>query len=130
MYLESQPPFLNAVGLFETRLSPGAVLDALLRIEADLGRVRREPNGPRHIDLDLIDHGGALMSSATLNLPHPRLHERAFVLLPLVEIAPDWVHPHSGLSARALLDALAPPATPARVFGAIAVPAATPHAPS
>jgi len=85
----SQPDFVNAVALLETTLAPEALLDALLDIEARFGRVRRERNGPRTLDLDLLLYDDIELDLPRLTLPHPRLHLRAFVLLPLAEVAPD-----------------------------------------
>lgn len=86
-----QPDFVNAVALLETALPPLPLLDALLTIEQQMGRVRTRRYGPRVIDLDLLAHGDTLMDSPRLVLPHPRMHERAFVMWPLAEIAPDLV---------------------------------------
>jgi len=92
----SQPEFVNAVAEIETRLGAGEMLALLHRIEQELGRVRSAPNAPRAVDLDLLDYRGAVEGGAGGPvLPHPRLHQRAFVLLPLAEIAPGWRHPVS-----------------------------------
>lgn len=81
------PPFLNAVIVGHTSLAPLALLDALMNIEARLGRVRRGVrNAPRVIDLDLIVHGATRMRSVRLTLPHPRARERAFVMVPLRQV--------------------------------------------
>lgn len=88
-----QPAFLNAVVRLHTELGPEPLLAALLRIEADLGRVRAFPNAPRTVDLDLLLFDDLVLATPDLTLPHPRLHERAFVLVPLAEIAPDARHP-------------------------------------
>jgi 2-amino-4-hydroxy-6-hydroxymethyldihydropteridine diphosphokinase len=85
------PDFINAVVELDTDLEPHALLAELQRLEAVAGRERPYRNAPRTLDLDLLRHGDALMESETLTLPHPRLNERAFVLLPLAEIAPDQV---------------------------------------
>lgn len=87
--LANQPDFINAVARVETTLEPRALLQALLALEADFGRVRLERNGPRTLDLDLLLYGDQVMDTPDLILPHPRLHLRAFVLAPLAEIAPD-----------------------------------------
>lgn len=108
MYVEDQPPFLNAVAALDADDEPLPLLDALLHLEARMGRVRSAPKGPRTIDLDLLDAEGTRLDSPRLVLPHPGLPERDFVLYPLCEIAPAWVHPTHGLSARALRDALGP----------------------
>ena len=94
--LVDQPDFINAVVAIDTSLEALPLLQALLAIEARHGRVRSVPNAPRTLDLDLLMHGDAIMASAELTLPHPRMHERAFVLLPLLEIAPDAVLPGHG----------------------------------
>lgn len=95
----SQPEFVNAVAEIETGLAAGDLLALLHRIEDEFGRVRSAANAPRTIDLDLLDYRGVVEggagSAAGPVLPHPRLHQRAFVLLPLAEIAPDWRHPVS-----------------------------------
>lgn len=85
------PDYLNAVAAIDTSLTPQALLAHLHAIEADAGRQRPYPNAPRTLDLDLLLHGTARIRSATLTLPHPRMHERAFVLYPLAEIAPGLV---------------------------------------
>ncbi|WP_091243298.1 2-amino-4-hydroxy-6-hydroxymethyldihydropteridine diphosphokinase [Aquimonas voraii] len=86
-----QPEFINAVAWLETRLEPSALLEALLGIELLMGRVRTRRYGPRVIDLDLLMWGDKVVDSPRLVLPHPRMHERAFVMWPLAEIAPDLV---------------------------------------
>jgi 2-amino-4-hydroxy-6-hydroxymethyldihydropteridine diphosphokinase len=103
------PPFLNGVALFETAQAPHDVLRSLLSIEVALGR-RRDPQAkpwqPRPIDLDLIAIGGKILASPELVLPHPRMHERRFVLEPLASIRPDWRHPLHDRTASELLAAL------------------------
>lgn len=92
-----QPRFLNAVAELETWLGPRELLDSLLAVEHDLGRERTGPRyGPRTIDLDLLVHGDATVSEAGLEVPHPRLAERSFVLEPLAELAPDLEIPGAG----------------------------------
>ncbi|MEO5829392.1 MAG: 2-amino-4-hydroxy-6-hydroxymethyldihydropteridine diphosphokinase [Rhodanobacter sp.] len=83
-----QPPFINAAVELDTTLSPHDLLDALLAIEQRAGRVRAERNGPRMLDLDLLHVEGVQLDEPQLTLPHPRLAERAFVLLPLCDISP------------------------------------------
>ncbi len=85
----AQPDFVNAVAEIETTLAPRILLDALLAIEHDFGRKRSEQRwGPRIIDLDLLSYAQCVLVEPDLQLPHPRMHERAFVLLPLAELAP------------------------------------------
>jgi 2-amino-4-hydroxy-6-hydroxymethyldihydropteridine diphosphokinase len=92
-----QPDFLNAVVVFETPLSPHELLDALLEIERDAGRVRNgERWGPRTLDLDLLHVAGQTINDDRLTLPHPHISQRAFVLLPLSEVAPDLEIPGHG----------------------------------
>jgi 2-amino-4-hydroxy-6-hydroxymethyldihydropteridine diphosphokinase len=97
-----QGPYLNGAALLETMLDPRALLDALLAVERDHGRER--PDGVRHaartLDLDLLVHGDAVIDEPGLTVPHPRLCERAFVLGPLDEIAPDLVVPEAAPSGR------------------------------
>ena len=93
-----QPDFVNAVAQLETELGPDALLAALLDIEHKHGRVRHFVNGPRPLDLDLLIHGETICHRNGLTLPHPRMHERAFVLQPLVEIAEDCCIPGQGVA--------------------------------
>ena len=89
----SGPDFINAVACIETRLDAMALLAHLQAIENDAGRERPYRNAPRTLDLDLLLYGSARIDSRTLTVPHPRMHERAFVLMPLREIAPDALPP-------------------------------------
>jgi len=89
------PDFINAVVQLRTALTAPALLDALLAIETEAGRERPWPNAPRTLDLDLLLYGGARIDSPRLTVPHPRMKERAFVLVPLHEIAPDLVPPQA-----------------------------------
>lgn len=91
-----QPDFVNAVAEVETALAPRALLEALLAIERRHGRVRDFPNAPRTLDLDIVAYGDAVVDEPGLAIPHPRLHERAFVMVPLEEIAPHAVIPGRG----------------------------------
>jgi 2-amino-4-hydroxy-6-hydroxymethyldihydropteridine diphosphokinase len=97
-YLD-QPDFINAVAQIETALQPGALLQALLAIERRHGRTRDFPNAPRTLDLDIVLYGDLVVHEEGLTIPHPRMHERAFVIIPLAEIAPDCVVPGRGRAA-------------------------------
>jgi 2-amino-4-hydroxy-6-hydroxymethyldihydropteridine diphosphokinase len=101
-----QPWFVNAVVRVETALAPDDLLMRLHAIEHSFGRVRRERNEARTLDLDLLDYDGLIRESERLVLPHPRLHERAFVLKPLFDLDPFWRHPRSDSTAAELLAAL------------------------
>lgn len=91
-----QPEFLNAAALVECDRTPEELLDVLLAIERKLGRVRHEKWGPRVIDLDLLWAEGIVSDSVRLTLPHPRLRERAFAIVPLLELVPDATDPRTG----------------------------------
>lgn len=106
---ESDPPFVNAAAAVSVDLGPQALLAALNGIEAGFGRRQGRRNAPRTLDLDLLDFDGRIWMrtpKSVLELPHPRLSDRDFVLAPLAEIAPEWRHPVSGATARALLSRL------------------------
>ncbi len=108
--LTAQPRFLNAVVALDTALAPRDLLTALLSIERHFGRDRAAtvPNGPRTLDLDILLYGDLILLEPDLEIPHPRLAQRAFVLVPLAEIAPRAHDPHSGLTTAQLLSNLAP----------------------
>lgn len=102
-----QADYLNAVVvLTEPQTGPRALLQKLLDYERGRGRERTERWGPRVIDLDLLAYGSQMVDDPLLSLPHPRLHQREFVLAPLCEVAPEWIHPDISETACALLDRL------------------------
>ena len=101
--LENDPPYLNAVGVGESSLSPRELLEALLAIEAAAGRTRPHQGAPRTLDLDLILVGDQVVDEPGLQVPHPRFRERLFVLEPLAALAPDLIDPVTGLTIGDLL---------------------------
>ena len=107
-----QPEYINAVVAMlvdpDLPLDTGLFLARLMSIEATCGRTRGEPNAARVLDLDIIAIGGMVQTSPDPILPHPRMHERGFVLAPMVDVAPGWVHPILGQTATNLLRALPP----------------------
>jgi 2-amino-4-hydroxy-6-hydroxymethyldihydropteridine diphosphokinase len=102
--LRDQPAFLNQALKVETLLSPEAVLEKIAGVEGQLGRTRDQKWGPRIIDIDLLYYGSAIIREENLVVPHPEIPRRRFVLEPLMEIAPDWIHPGLNLSTRELLE--------------------------
>ncbi|MEA5535019.1 2-amino-4-hydroxy-6-hydroxymethyldihydropteridine diphosphokinase [Crocosphaera sp. XPORK-15E] len=88
-----QPDYLNGCAMLETELNPEELLQTLLKIEQKFGRIRREKWGPRTLDLDILLYGDVILDTPDLQIPHPFMIERAFVLVPLAEIAPTWIHP-------------------------------------
>jgi len=104
--LTDQPWFTNAVIAARTELSMHDTLQELHRIEARFGRVRMVRNEARVLDLDLLDFGGIQHQDEQITLPHPRMHQRAFVLLPLQDVAPDYVHPSTGIGIAELVSSL------------------------
>ncbi len=106
-----QPDYLNGCALLQVQMQPQQLLETLLGIEAQFGRVRKERWGPRTLDLDLLLFDDVILDTQggeipPLQLPHPRMRERAFVLVPLAEIAPDWIDPVSGCAIAQLVQAV------------------------
>ena len=104
-YLQ-QPNFLNCVVEISTSLSPYQLLDVCMLIESELQRKRTIKWGPRTVDLDILFYGDLVMAEDRLTIPHPLLHERGFVLLPMRDIAPDFLHPKLNISIKALCEGL------------------------
>ena len=103
-----QPDFYNVVLTGRTQLSPKELLTGIHEIEHALGRTRPFPNAPRTIDIDILAYGDLVVDAPELTLPHPRMHRRAFVLVPLAEIAPEWIHPVYHQTATELLESAGP----------------------
>jgi 2-amino-4-hydroxy-6-hydroxymethyldihydropteridine diphosphokinase len=103
-----QPKFLNGALVLETELEPTALMRGLLGVERAMGREREGAvtKGPRVIDLDLLLYGDEVMATEELTLPHPEMHARRFVLEPLAEIAPEWMHPVIGVTVQGMLERL------------------------
>lgn len=93
-----QPDYFNGCAILQVEMIPELLLEILLKIEKDFGRVRREKWGARTLDLDLLLYDDQIIHTPNLEIPHPRMSDRAFVLVPLAEIASDWIEPISGLS--------------------------------
>jgi 2-amino-4-hydroxy-6-hydroxymethyldihydropteridine diphosphokinase len=103
-----QPRFLNACALFETPETPRETLQRLKEVERRLGRIERERYGPREVDCDLLFADDLRIDEPDLVVPHPRMAERGFVLIPLAQVAPDWRHPSTGRTVREMAEALPP----------------------
>jgi 2-amino-4-hydroxy-6-hydroxymethyldihydropteridine diphosphokinase len=102
--IKDQNWFVNGVAALSVEITPQELLEGLLAIERGAGRVRKERWGPRLIDLDILFFGQQVIRSADLRVPHPRMHQRKFVLVPMVQLAPDLVHPTLGVTMAELLD--------------------------
>jgi len=124
-----QPPFLNAVCAGWSELSAEALLGELQAVEDRLGRVRTFRNAPRTIDLDLLGLGSRSVVGSGVVVPHPRMADRAFVLVPLAEVAPEWRHPVHGRTASEMLAALGPGAGEVTRLGPLTDTAANPDEP-
>lgn len=104
----SQPDYLNGCALLEVHLKPQELLHILLEIEDRFGRIRQELWGPRTLDLDLILFENLILDTPDIQIPHPRMRGRAFVLVPLAEIAPNWIDPVSGETIAELVNKVDP----------------------
>jgi 2-amino-4-hydroxy-6-hydroxymethyldihydropteridine diphosphokinase len=113
--LASQPWFLNCAAKFDTEKMPRQLIAGILNLEQAMGRQRKQKDGPRMIDIDILLFGSSVIDTHSLTVPHPRLHERRFVLEPLAEIAPDARHPIFKRTIRELRDALPPGQTVRRL---------------
>jgi 2-amino-4-hydroxy-6-hydroxymethyldihydropteridine diphosphokinase len=106
--VKDQPKFLNAIVELDTEYSPREVLEELLKIENEMGRTRGAKGGPREIDLDLVAYANEVSKDGDLEVPHPRMHERRFVLEPFAELNSKWVHPVLKKSVAEILETLPP----------------------
>lgn len=110
----SDPAFVNAVAAVHTALQPVELLNLLHGVETEFGRMRSAPNAARTLDIDLLDYDGWVVTEG-VTLPHPRLADRSFVLMPLLEIAPGWIHPVTGRTGADLLAGLPDRAAPKKL---------------
>lgn len=128
LYIADQPLFLNAVCRISTTLRPHQLLTLVKGIENKLGRLPDNHNRPRPIDVDILLYDNLIMQGQTLTIPHPLMLERAFVLIPLVEIAPDLVHPEAGMTISQLVKQISPDGV-VRIESNIAFPEGGHHVP-
>jgi 2-amino-4-hydroxy-6-hydroxymethyldihydropteridine diphosphokinase len=98
-----QPDYINGTAILQVEMMPEQLLETLLNIENQFGRVRRERMGPRTLDLDLLLYDNLILQTPKLQVPHPRMQQRAFVLVPLAEVAADWIEPISGSRIKELV---------------------------
>ena len=98
-----QPDYINGCAILQVQMSPELLLEILLATEQQFGRIRQERWGPRSLDLDLLLYDEVILNTPNLQIPHPRMTERAFVLVPLAEISPDWIEPVSGYTIKKLV---------------------------
>ena len=103
---KKKPKFINVVLKVKTNLSPKKLMKKCLEIEKELGRIRKLKNEPRICDIDIIDYEGKILKETKLFLPHPKMHKRSFVLLPLYEIAKSWIHPVKKKNIKNLINSL------------------------
>tara|TARA_B100001123_G_scaffold425250_1_gene537858 strand:- start:778 stop:1293 length:516 start_codon:yes stop_codon:yes gene_type:complete len=103
---KKKPKFINVVLKVKTNLSPKKLMKKCLEIEKELGRIRKLKNEPRICDIDIIDYEGKVLKETKLFLPHPKMHKRSFVLLPLYEIAKSWIHPVKKKNIKNLINSL------------------------
>ena len=109
LYVTQQPDFLNLLVRANTTLSPTNLLVSIKTLETELGRKPSVRFGPRVIDVDIIDYNSQILNLENLITPHPRMHERLFVLRPLIDIVPNWIHPPTGKTVQQLIDSLPEP---------------------
>tara|TARA_A100001037_G_C15117691_1_gene622183 strand:- start:453 stop:959 length:507 start_codon:yes stop_codon:yes gene_type:complete len=109
LYVTQQPEFLNLLVRANTTLSPISLLASIKALETKLGRKPSARFGPRAIDIDIIDYNSQILNLENLITPHPRMHERLFVLRPLIDIAPNWIHPRTCKTVQQLIDDLSNP---------------------
>lgn len=109
LYVTQQPDFLNLLVRANTTLSPTNLLVSIKTLETELGRKPSVRFGPRVIDVDIIDYNSQILNLENLITPHPRMHERLFVLKPLIDIVPNWIHPRTGKTVQQLIEGVSNP---------------------